>query len=108
MPSALSACRCPNGAADERRYPAIPSRAPSTRPCMHAGETYYDILGVGVDADEDEIRSAYRRRAKELHPDVNREVRTPSATPCHAGPRELRSFGRCGPRPRCTLHAVLS
>ncbi len=33
---------------------------------------YYDILGVGRDADEKEIKKAFRRKARELHPDVNK------------------------------------
>lgn len=35
---------------------------------------YYDVLGVDVDASEEDIRAAYRKRAKQLHPDVNKEV----------------------------------
>ena len=31
----------------------------------------YRVLGVAHDADEDTIRSAYRKLARELHPDVN-------------------------------------
>lgn len=31
----------------------------------------YTVLGVARDADEDAIRSAYRKLARELHPDVN-------------------------------------
>lgn len=31
--------------------------------------SYYDVLGVGVDADLDEIRRAYHRKAQLLHPD---------------------------------------
>ena len=30
---------------------------------------YYDILGIGSDASPDQIRSAYRKKAKEHHPD---------------------------------------
>ena len=32
---------------------------------------YYDILGVPRNADEKEIRQAYRRLARQHHPDVN-------------------------------------
>ncbi len=32
---------------------------------------YYEVLGVGRDADEKEIKAAYRRLAKKYHPDVN-------------------------------------
>ena len=32
---------------------------------------YYGILGVGRDAGSDEIKRAYRKLARELHPDVN-------------------------------------
>ena len=32
---------------------------------------YYDVLGVSRDASQDEIRRAYRRLAREYHPDLN-------------------------------------
>ena len=32
---------------------------------------YYDILGVGKNASPDDIKKAYRKRAKETHPDIN-------------------------------------
>src|SRR5215212_5613840 len=32
---------------------------------------YYEVLGVARDADETEIKKAFRRLARELHPDVN-------------------------------------
>lgn len=37
-----------------------------------ANKDYYEILGVGKDASEDEIKSAYRRLAKKYHPDLNK------------------------------------
>jgi curved DNA-binding protein len=38
-----------------------------------AFQDYYEALGVSRDAGEDEIRQAYRRLARQYHPDVNRE-----------------------------------
>lgn len=42
------------------------SQAPTRR-------DYYDILGVQRDADDAAIKKAFRRLARELHPDVNRD-----------------------------------
>jgi len=35
---------------------------------------YYEVLGVKKDADESEIKKAYRRLAKKYHPDVNKSA----------------------------------
>ena len=40
---------------------------------MASSKSYYDVLGVSKDADEKEIKSAFRKLAKQYHPDVNKE-----------------------------------
>jgi molecular chaperone DnaJ len=39
---------------------------------MSSTRDYYEVLGVTRDADEATIKKAFRRLARELHPDVNR------------------------------------
>ena len=36
-------------------------------------KNYYEILGIAEDADEDEIKKAYRKAAMQHHPDRNKD-----------------------------------
>ena len=34
---------------------------------------YYEVLGVGKDASGDEVKKAFRKLARQYHPDVNKD-----------------------------------
>src|SRR5512140_1239967 len=38
-----------------------------------ANRDFYEVLGVGRNASDDEIKGAFRRLARQYHPDVNKE-----------------------------------
>src|SRR6516162_3399707 len=40
---------------------------------MAAKRDYYEVLGVQRNANEDEVKKAFRRLARQFHPDVNKE-----------------------------------
>jgi molecular chaperone DnaJ len=41
---------------------------------------YYDILEVDAEADAQQIKAAFRQKAKQLHPDVNKAPGAPFAS----------------------------
>ena len=41
---------------------------------------YYDVLGVSKDASEKEIKSAFRKKAKQFHPDLNKDNQRKNTT----------------------------
>ncbi len=47
----------------------------SSTPDLKQAMNYYEVLGVPRDADTASIKRAFRSRAKQLHPDVNKAAR---------------------------------
>src|SRR6266545_357832 len=40
---------------------------------MAAKQDYYEVLGIPRDAGQDDIKKAFRKLARQFHPDVNKE-----------------------------------
>ena len=58
---------------------------------MASARDLYEILGIERDASDDDIRKAYRRLAREHHPDVNAEPRSEERFKEVAGAYEILS-----------------
>ncbi|KAM3298061.1 hypothetical protein ACQJBY_039828 [Aegilops geniculata] len=48
----------------------VVARASSETMAAAAGRTHYEVLGLGAGASSREIKAAYRRLAREVHPDA--------------------------------------
>ena len=40
---------------------------------MATKRDYYEVLGISKSASDAEIKSAFRKKAKEFHPDLNKD-----------------------------------
>jgi molecular chaperone DnaJ len=70
---------------------------------MASKRDYYEVLGVSKDASEDEIKSAFRKKAKEFHPDINKSPDAPEkfkeaqeAYACLSDPDNRRKYDQYG------------
>ena len=64
---------------------------------LNPSGNHYQLLGVERGASDEDIKRAFRKQAKELHPDVNKEVRQPK----RAGGPGLHHHALIPVRPKC-------
>ena len=66
---------------------------------------YYKILGIDKNASQKDIQKAYRKLARQYHPDVNPKGSPPRRSP-HIHPPEVRPTRRPHRRPTATGAAI--
>ena len=93
----LGACRCVRAVAP-RRGRVRGGLMATTQ------DDYYALLGVPRDASHADIKKAFRRLARELHPDVSGDPRGRAPVPCHR--RGVRGALRSRTRGRPTTASV--
>jgi len=63
-------------------------------PSFHGGKSPYDVLGIDYGASMQEVRTAYRKRAREFHPDTSS---SPDADKFQELVEAFQAFGKIKP-----------
>ncbi|KAL6873928.1 hypothetical protein ACP4OV_014010 [Aristida adscensionis] len=114
--ASTAAAAQPGCVAGARRAGRCVARAVAFAPAAKAARTHYEVLGVGAGASRGEIKAAYRRLAREVHPDAigggagggggEEFIRVHAAYATLADPDERARYDRAAlPRPAAVRRA---